>query len=879
MSIGKKITLILLLMLIVGIANIYVIFLYQNTQKHDAHIVNIAGRQRMLSQKITKLALSIANGDDHDRSLLKDAINLYGSSLENLWHGGYAMEKEISPAPIVMNGLFKKNEAIWQSFKEMAEIVFKEERINSLFANAISYVRRNSEILLKASDDVVTSYDTLENTHMYAHEINVAGRQRMLSQKISKHAFSIAAGFNVEEERDKLQKTSALYEESLLAMRDGGISIPWGREIKLPPFQVKGPLSVVAKIWPEFMKNLTVIQKDSRENKIFRDAIDYVGLNNGELLSISDEVTGQFDEIFSYKVFRLRAILFTMLGFDICIFFIGYALSLKIVRPLKELSIAATKIGGGNLENKMKISSRDEIGALGEAFNKMIDNLDSSRKELVSAKDYTDNILASMIDSLIVIDLDGMIRTVNYATLNLLGYREEELLGKPMSLIFKMKEEGIPKKTKIQELTEKGYIRDYKTKSGEMIPMSLYTPMMQNQKGKILGYVCVARDMRQINTLIIDIEYARSELEEWSRTLERKVDERTEELRLANQDLESIEQKTSAILKSIGEGIVTIDLNSTIQYANQELLEIFGYSFEELKGQHVHMLMPKKYRRRHTKGFKRYIEGVPSKTLGQRLELEGLRKDNSIFPLELRIEDAIIGEKNRFFTAAIRDITERKQTEDQIKASLKEKEILLREIYHRTKNNMAVICSLLNLQSKYTKDKKVLEIFKETENRIKSMSLVHTKLYQGKDLSSINLKSYIKDFTHGLFMAYQIDYSKIFLRLMADDIYVTIDSAIPCGLVINEIIVNSLKYAFPNKRKGEIRIELCKTDIGEIDLRIADNGIGMPKDLDPKNTDTFGLQIVTNLIEHQLKGKVVMDLGNGVEYRITFKEPDLQKRI
>ena len=248
-------------------------------------------------------------------------------------------------------------------------------------------------------------------------------------------------------------------------------------------------------------------------------------------------------------------------------------------------------------------------------------------------------------------------------------------------------------------------------------------------------------------------------------------------------------------------------------------------------------------------------------------------------------------------------VTERKRAEDQIKASLREKEILIGEIYHRTKNNMQVICALLNMQSKYTKDEQTLAMFKEIDNRIKSMSLVHSKLYQSKDLSNINLKSYIEDLAHNLFNAYKINPDKISLKLMADDVLITFDSAIPCCLVINEIITNSLKYAFPNDKEGEIRVslrliadcglqnadyeqsfELPKSEIRNpkskmIELKIADNGIGMPKGFDPGNTNTLGLQIIFNSIENQLQGKVDLDLENGVGYRIKFKEPKRLKRI
>jgi two-component sensor histidine kinase len=213
------------------------------------------------------------------------------------------------------------------------------------------------------------------------------------------------------------------------------------------------------------------------------------------------------------------------------------------------------------------------------------------------------------------------------------------------------------------------------------------------------------------------------------------------------------------------------------------------------------------------------------------------------------------------------------------KGSLREKETLLQEIYHRTKNNMQVICSLLSLQAKNVKDEQVLTILQETQNRIKSMALVHTKLYQSKDLSMINLKSYIEDLTSHLFKAYHIDTNKILLKRCTDDILVSIDSAVPCGLIINEIIVNTLKYAFPDDRKGEITIGLHSTDKGEVELRIADNGIGLPKEFDVKQSKSLGLQIVYGLAEDQLSGKIELNRENGLEFLITFKEQDFKKRV
>jgi len=256
------------------------------------------------------------------------------------------------------------------------------------------------------------------------------------------------------------------------------------------------------------------------------------------------------------------------------------------------------------------------------------------------------------------------------------------------------------------------------------------------------------------------------------------------------------------------------------------------------------------------------------------------------------------------------DITERKKAEIQIKSSLREKETLIQEVYHRTKNNMNVICSLLRMQSEGIKDGKVLTMFKDIDSKIRSMSLVHSKLYQAKDLSSINLKDYIADLVSNLFMTYLLTPHKISLKLIADDVPLSLDYAIPCGLAINEIITNSLKYAFPDNRKGEIKItlrriadiaclparqglqnadyeqsfELPKSEIRNlksevIELKIADNGIGMPEGFDIKNTDTLGSKLVFGLIEKQLDGKIDLNCENGVEFIIKFNVGCYRKRV
>jgi len=218
-----------------------------------------------------------------------------------------------------------------------------------------------------------------------------------------------------------------------------------------------------------------------------------------------------------------------------------------------------------------------------------------------------------------------------------------------------------------------------------------------------------------------------------------------------------------------------------------------------------------------------------------------------------------------------KEVAERKRAEEKIKASLKEKELLLQEIHHRVKNNLQVISSLLKLQSEYIEDKQAFQMFKDSQNRIKSMALIHEKLYKSKDLAEIDFKIYINDLAYELFRSYEIDPSKIALRMDVKDISLRIDVAIPCGLIINELISNSLKYAFPQGREGGIKIALRSINKNKIELKVKDNGIGLPEDFDFRKTKSLGLHIVTILVEDQLDGKIELNRAGGTEFKITFK--------
>lgn len=221
------------------------------------------------------------------------------------------------------------------------------------------------------------------------------------------------------------------------------------------------------------------------------------------------------------------------------------------------------------------------------------------------------------------------------------------------------------------------------------------------------------------------------------------------------------------------------------------------------------------------------------------------------------------------------EIVERKRAEERIQASLREKEVLLKELHHRVKNNLQVISSLLKLQTRYVEDETYADMFKESQNRVISMALVHEKLYQSEDLASIDLNEYVNHLTNAMFRTYGVDTGKIALKVDAADVMLGVDTAIPCGLIINELISNSLKYAFPEGKEGEIKIRFHPTDENEMELTVSDNGISMPKDLDLRHVKSLGLKLVSILTD-QIGGKIEIDRSRGTKFQIRFKKRKFQ---
>jgi len=250
-----------------------------------------------------------------------------------------------------------------------------------------------------------------------------------------------------------------------------------------------------------------------------------------------------------------------------------------------------------------------------------------------------------------------------------------------------------------------------------------------------------------------------------------------------------------------------------------------------------------------------------------RFEWMHKRKNGVVFPAEVLLS-AFEYDGEIVIQATVQDITERKKAEETIKQSLHEKEVLLKEVHHRVKNNLQIISSILNLQSSSVSDKQTLDLLKNSQDRIRSMSLIHELLYQTKDFSTINFLEYIRSISTNLFQSYNQN-KNIDLVLELQPVALDLDLAIPCGLIINELITNSLKYAFEITGSGEVKIVLSQLE-DEVLLTIEDNGKGFPTTIDFRDTESLGMQLVVSLVD-QIDGEIKLESVSGTKYELRFK--------
>lgn len=318
--------------------------------------------------------------------------------------------------------------------------------------------------------------------------------------------------------------------------------------------------------------------------------------------------------------------------------------------------------------------------------------------------------------------------------------------------------------------------------------------------------------------------------------------------------------------------MIVVNQHGEIIRMNELAETTFGYQSEELIGQRVEVLLPPRYRHKHP-GYRSGFLAEPSaRPMGAGRDLSGLRSDGSEFPVEIGINPVETGE-GPMILSVILDLSERKQSEKRIQDALQQKDLLLKEVHHRVKNNLQVIHSLLDLQALKILDHDLVDVLRDSQNRIRSMSLIHQTLYQSQNFAQVDFQRFLGELLPRLTESYGARSRQVNIDIQARDVKLPINEAIPCGLIVNELVSNALKHGFPNERGGKVLVNISQDADQEVELSISDDGQGIPPDMDLTKSDSLGLQLV-HLLTRQLHGQLDVQRSNPTRFTLRFRMGD-----
>ena len=315
-------------------------------------------------------------------------------------------------------------------------------------------------------------------------------------------------------------------------------------------------------------------------------------------------------------------------------------------------------------------------------------------------------------------------------------------------------------------------------------------------------------------------------------------------------------------------GMLMVDLSGTIVLVNMQIESLFGYRREELIGQPVEILVPERFRAHHPAARAGFTTSPVARPMGAGRDLFGLRKDGTEMPIEIGLNPLRTSD-GEFVLSSVVDITERKRRTSELTAALAEREVLLQEVHHRVKNNLQIISSLINMQLRNL-DGPGGDALLECQTRVQAIALIHEQLYQSKDYAHVPFADYVRSLANNVFAATGSSPSRVTLDLAIEDVALAVDKAIPCGLVLNELITNSLKHGFKNGRKGRVRVGLARLDDARCSLSVADDGVGFPDGIEAAQSSSLGLLLVRALAD-QLDAELEVDGSQGAAFRLTFR--------
>jgi len=437
-------------------------------------------------------------------------------------------------------------------------------------------------------------------------------------------------------------------------------------------------------------------------------------------------------------------------------------------------------------------------------------------------------ILQTAMDGYMTVDFQGHMLEVNETYCRMSGYSKQELLV--MSIPdLEATETAIDTASHMRNIAEKGEARfesRHRRKDGSLYDVEISVQYRPTEGGR---YICFLQDIT--------------------------------ERKRAEESLRENEIIFSSFLEHSPVYVFFKDENIRALKLSKNFETMIGKPLVELLGKNMNELFPSELAQAMIAVDRSILaKGEVVKVIE---EMNGRTYETTKFPIFKDNRPMMLAG----FTV---DITERKQAEEQVKASLKEKETLLKEIHHRVKNNMQVISSLLQLQSNFVKDKEDARLFQASQERIKSMSLVYNKLYQSKNLAEVSLKEYMTELVENLMRSYNTG-TNVTTRMDIDAIVLGLDLVIPCGLIVNEIVTNSLKYAFRDGRTGLISISAHKSGADALEMKIADNGVGLPENVNVNSSQTLGMMLIYTLAQEQLDGTIEINRSNGTEYTIIFR--------
>jgi len=510
---------------------------------------------------------------------------------------------------------------------------------------------------------------------------------------------------------------------------------------------------------------------------------------------------------------------------------------------------AAIQLSFIDISDRKKAERAAEKAKVAETFNKILQaelkEKEEAQKKLIDAQSYMEGIIESSLDMIFTTNLEGMINKLNSAAQNELLVKEAEILNKPLKALFKNNKDSENVFKQLEERSSFSGEIDLQRADGSFFPSYFSLSYLYNSEGVRLGIMGVSRDISEIKEKEVEINQQAAKLN-------------------------AIIESSSHFFFTVNRDLKVTSFNDVFR---KDLRAKMGVDIGI--GQYFFDTIPQDlpdrdkvvefWKERFNKAFK----GKSSNFEMKRTSVKGEVYFRDIYLNPIYLESSKVEE----VSGIGHDITEKKFSEQELKGSLKEKEVLLKEVHHRVKNNMQVISSILSLQSSAISNPKVLDILKESQNRIKAMAFIHERLYRTKDFSQIKFSEYVKSLTESLVSTYDITNKKLKLLFDIEEVFLNLDSAIPCGLILNELISNSLKYAFNGSDGGTISIGLKELKGGKILLSVHDDGVGIPESIEISDTETLGLQLVHTLTE-QLEGEIKLTRDKGSKFDLIFTKSE-----